>query len=248
MPAHTQNQTLRRTQSHPLSKLFLRTIPHRPRVSPTAANLRPVPCTVAPGFCIRYRARMPASIQPNKVRVVHLRPRGRSWFHFCNEEWRCEPFPPDPGARFSMGTTSPGPRDCSSDPAQRMRPTVRSRLLSRRDLQYLVRIEQGRKEHSWPGITQVFHGPGYEHCSACEHCSTRRTMLSMAPMRIQRRVRSCDERTLHPPEEISTSSTSHLAPISLAITLLRRLSLPSLFPRRAVKGFCLISSFMSPAM
>src|SRR5260221_5001232 len=55
-----------------------------------------------------------------------------------------------------------------------------------------------------------------------QHFSIRRTILSRAPIRVESLTRSCAKRTADALDERRTSSTSHRAPTSLAITLVRQ--------------------------
>src|SRR6266853_3877932 len=84
----------------------------------------------------------------------------------------------------------------------------------------------------------------YSYCTS----SILRTILSIAPIRTPSRTRSCNDRMLEPLDERRTSSTSHRAPISLEMTLLFLRSLPSIVPRRSMRAFCVLSSFISPPM
>src|SRR5258708_36627734 len=63
-----------------------------------------------------------------------------------------------------------------------------------------------------------------------QHFSIRRTILSSAPIRVEGLTRSCAKRTTDALDERRTSSTSHRAPTSLAITLVRLPGFPSTVP------------------
>ena len=70
-----------------------------------------------------------------------------------------------------------------------------------------------------------------------QHRSIRHTILSLssAPIRVEGLTRSCAKRTTDALDERRTSSTSHRAPTSLAITLVRLRCFPSTVPLGSVR-------------